>query len=140
MARLTPPVPKKTRIAKQIDGRNVEGQWNYSGQGWRHCDACNWATKGPREKNCVQCGAEFPASRTKVNSGGRRKYTKKTEGPTNAVESLKLTIEKIQALGGIDEVERLISEADKLNWIGGVDGAKQSVALLRSVDELFRGK
>lgn len=102
------------------------------GAGFRYCPACDHSTTGPRSTNCAKCGKAFETTKPKTKT-----TTAKTPSPLLAVQA---TVEAIQDLGGLAEVERMIEAADRLAKLGGLAEAKQAVEVIRGLSDLLGGK
>lgn len=113
------------KVSRPVEKKKMEMR------GMRTCAKCGGLTKGARSLKCSQCGEEFPV-KTKGAKG-------KGKGNAKPLDAIKNTVKQIQALGGLEEVSKLIASAEKLSGLGGLDEAKEAVALLESVVGLFEG-
>ena len=80
------------------------------GIGWRHCESCDYSTKGPRSTKCGKCGADFPAPKAKAGRKGKR-------APSPNSDPLSAAIGLVKSAGSFDRARELLTELEQVKGL-----------------------
>jgi hypothetical protein len=99
----------KTTEAKAVTEKGKKGV------GWRHCESCDYSTKGPRSTKCGKCGVDFPPPKAKAGKKTAKRKGKRAPSPNS--DTLSAAIGLVKSAGGFDRAKAILAELEQVKGL-----------------------